>query len=339
MEDLGKRAREVAEKAASKEGLLPFLRVCAENRQLSLVNQLLVYSQNPDAKMVCGKAAWGQVGRSVKAEAVPIRIIFPEISLAQDVKYRAVNVYDYDSTDGKEQTEKKRKIAYADRITQLTGATWEIVPEAAMKDSLDRGHYDSERNIFYLSEMCSGEQQEQTILGLYIDYVLGSVGIQDRLVKLAVSFVVYERFGIKHTIVGVLFGKVGKLTADEKWEFLKRICCVSKKVLDDMEGCTLSFNEIAFVNSLLTTDEPEEIEMIFLQATNLISVEGLREELLLLKEKLLKTSEGYLTKLYKKRCDKQLFTYPPVTLELEEEDYLREERRFFDGEYGYLTED
>lgn len=339
MEDLEKRAREVAEQAASREGLLPFLRVCVENRQLSLVNQLLVYSQNPDAKMVCGKAAWGQVGRSVKAEAVPICIIFPEISLAQDIKYRAVNVYDYDSTDGKELTEKKRKIAYADRITQLTGATWEIVPEAAMKDSLDRGHYDSERNIFYLSETCSGEQQEQTILGLYIDYVLGCVGIQDRLVKLAVSFEVYERFGIKHTIVGVLFGKVGKLTADEKWEFLKRICCVSKRVLDDMEGCSLSFNEIAFINSLLITDKPGDIESIFTQAADLIGDKELKEEVFLLKEKLSKTSAGHLTELYKKRCAMQLFTYPPVLLGLEDENYLREERRFFDGKYGYFTED
>lgn len=51
---------------------------------------------------------------------------------------------------------------------------------------------------------------------MYIDCVLGNVGIQDRLVKLAVSFVVYERVGIKHTIVGALFGKAGKLTPDEK---------------------------------------------------------------------------------------------------------------------------
>jgi len=334
MEDLEKRAREVTEKAVSREGLLPFLRVCAANKHLSLLNQLLVYEQNPAAKAVCGKAAWGQLGCSVKAEAVPIRILLPEIKPGQDVKYRVVNVYDYDSTDGMEQTEKKRKIAYADRITLLTGATWEMVPEAAMKDSLDRGFYDSERNIFYLSETCSGEQQEQTILGLYIDCVLGSVGIQDRLVKLAVSFVVYERFRIKHTIVGALFGKVGRLTVDEKWEFLKRICCISKRVLDDMEGCTLNFNEIAFANSLLTTDKPEEMERIFAQAADLISNVELKEEVLQLKEKLAKASAGYLTELYKKRCGMQLFTYPPVTLELEDEDYLREERRTFDGKYG-----
>lgn len=331
MEDLERRAREVAEKAATREGMLPFLRLCAENRQLSLINQLLVYSQNPDAKMVCGRAAWGQVGRNVKAEAVPIRILFPKIKPGHDIKYRIVNVYDYDSTDGPEMTMKKRKIAFADRITLLTGATWEMVPEAAMKDRLDRGYYDSNRNIFCLSEESSGEQQEQTILGLYIDYVLGNIGIQDRLVKLAVSFVVYERVGIKHTIVGALFGKAGKLTPDGKWEFLKRVDCISKRVLDDLEGYMLSFNEIAFINSLLTTDKPEEIEPIFTQAADLICNEKLKEEVLLLKGKLTKTSSRHLTELYKKRCGMQLFTYPPVMLDLEDEEYLREGRRFFDG--------
>lgn len=38
--------------------------------------------------------------------------------------------------------------------------------------------------------------------------------------RLAASFVVYERFGLKHTIVGTLFGNVGKLPSNEKWEFL-----------------------------------------------------------------------------------------------------------------------
>lgn len=331
MEDLEKRAREIAEKAVSREGILSFLRVSAENKQLSLVNQLLVYEQNPVSKTVCGKAAWGQLGRSIKEEADPIRILLPEIMSGLDVRYRTVNVYDYESTDGQELKMKQRKIAFADRITLLTGVAWEMVPEEALKDSLDRGYYDSERNIFCLAETCSEEQQEQTILGLYIDYVLGSIGIQDRLVRLAVSFVVYERFGLKNTIVGALFGKAGKLAGDDKWDFLKRIWYITKRVLDDLEGCTLSFNEIAFINGLLTTDEPEEMERIFEKAADPINNEELKEELLLLKRKLAKARN--LSELYRKRCVMQLFTYPPVLLELGNEDYLREERRSYDAKY------
>ena len=36
----------------------------------------------------------------------------------------------------------------------------ELVPEEALKDSFDKGFYDEEKNVFYLSEMCFGTQQE-----------------------------------------------------------------------------------------------------------------------------------------------------------------------------------
>jgi len=338
MEDLVSKAKEIAGNVASREELLPFLRVCAENKHLSLTNQLLVYEQNPEAKTVCGRSAWEQLGRKVKNDAVTIQILFPELKPGQNVEYRVVKVFDYDSTEGSVLKERYGKFALADRITQLTKATWEIVPEAALNDSLDKGFYDKERNVFCLSETCTMEQQEQSVLSLYMEYVSGCIGIQDRLVKMASSFVVYERLGLKHTIVGALFGKVGRLASDEKWEFLKCVWWMSKRVLDDLEGVSLTFNEIAIINSMLTTDVPEEVQRILEQAAEYVMDEELREELGILKEKLMRTREGYLTELYQKRCRMQLFTYPPVLLELEHNDYLREERRNYDAKHGNITE-
>lgn len=320
MEDLVSRAKEIAGKAASREELLPFLRVCAENMHLSLDNLLLVYGQNPLAKAVCGKAAWEKLGRKVKENAVPIQILFPKFNSSHDMEYHAVTVFDYEGTEGKALNERNGKIAFADRITQLTKATWEIVPEAALKDRLDKGFYDKERNAFCLSEVCTGEQQEITVLGLYIDYVFDNMEIQDRLVKMAVSFVIYERFGLKHTIVGALFGKVGKFASDEKWDFLKSIWQLSKIVLDDLEGYSLTFNEIAFINNLLTTDVPEDVQRIMEQAAENASDEELREEIILLNGKLARTSKGCLMEIYQKRCRMQLYTYPPVLLDLENDD-------------------
>ena len=339
MEDLVIRAKEIAGKVASREELLPFLRVYAENMHLSLTNQLLVYGQNPKAKTVCGRTAWEQLGRKVKKDAVPIQILFPELKSGQTVEYCVVKVFDYDSTEGSALKERYGKLVLADRITQLTKATWEIVPEAALKDSLDKGFYDKERNVFCLSETCTMEQQEQSVLSLYMEYVSGCMGIQDRLVKMASSFVVYEKLGLKHTIVGALFGKVGRLTSDEKWEFLKCVWWMSKRVLDDLEGVSLTFNEISIINSMLTTDVPEEVQRILEHATEYVKDKDLREEVEKLKDKLARTSEGCLTELYQKRCQKQLFTYPSVMLELEHDNYLREERRNYNAKYGNITED
>lgn len=332
MEDFVSRAKKIAGTVASREELLPFLRVCVENMHLSLTNLLLVYEQNPEAKAVCGRAAWEQLGREVKENAVPIRILFPKLNSGHDVEYHAVTVFDYDSTEGKALKKRNGKISFADRITQLTKTTWELVPEAALKDHLDKGFYDKERNTFCMSEVCTGEPQEITVLGLYIDYVFANTGIQERLVKMAVSFVVYERFGLKHTIVGALFGKVGKFTSDEKWDFLKSVWQFSKTIIDDLEGHSLTFNEIAIINSLLTTDAPEDVQRIMEQATEVVRDEELSKELELLKDKLVSTSKDCLTELYRKRCQRQLFTYPPMHLEVDKMAYLRVERRCFNGD-------
>lgn len=331
MEVLRSRARAMAERVASREEILPFLRVCVRNSHLSLLNQLLVYEQCPEAKMVCGKNAWRHLGRTVRENAAAIQILIPDVLLEKVVGYRVVDVYDYDSTAGASMSEQSRKPDFADRITQITGATWEIVPEAAMKGGLDRGHYDGEKHIFYLAEQGTG-QQEQTILGLYVDYVMDGREHKDMLVKLAVSFLLYERYGLKHTIVSALFGKLGKMAAEEKWAFLKDVRCTYKKILDDLEGHTLDFNETAFVNSLLVSGEPVVVNRVFEQAVEKAGNEDLREELLVLKEKLMWTREGYLEELYRKRCQRQLFSFPPVALEMEAVDIFREERMRYGAE-------
>ena len=324
MEEMVSKAREVAERVTSREEILPFLRLCAANSNLSLLNQLLVYEQCPGAKTVCGKYAWKQLGRRVKENAVPVQILLPDLSSEKVVGYRVVNVYDYDSTEGVSMSEQSRKPDFADRITQITGATWEIVPEAAMKGGLDRGYYDGEKHIFCLAEQGAG-QQKQTILGLYVDYVLAGMEHKDMLVKLAVSFLLYERYGLKHTIVSALFGKLEKMAAEEKWAFLKDVRCTYKKILDDLEGDTLDFNETAFVNSLLVSGEPDVVNKVFEQVAEKAGNKDLREELLVLKE-------GYLEELYRKRCQRQLFSFPPVALEMGAIDIFREERMRYGAE-------
>lgn len=89
-----------------------------------------------------------------------------------------------------------------------------------MEERLERGFYKKENDVFYLSDACAKEQHEQIILELYIDYVLIAMENRDGLVRLAVCVVVYEYFGIRHTIVSALFGKLGKMSPEEKWEFL-----------------------------------------------------------------------------------------------------------------------
>ena len=325
MEDLENRIKEVIRSAVSRNQLLSLLRVLSCNINLSLQNLLLLYEQKQDAGVVCGKKAWEQLGRSIIDSAVPIQILFPEIELGKDAVMRQVKVYDIGSTEGN-MIDLGREILFADRITEMTGMTWEIVPAKAMGESLSQGRFETDHRVFYLSEACPKDQQDQVILDLYLEYVMHETGIKDKLVRMAVLYVLYARWNIKNTIVSALFGKLGKMTEDEKWDFIRTVLFLSKRIVDDMEGSSLSFHETAFVNDLLVSSNIGEMRQTFELASQSISNEEMRLEILLLMEKLSKAGEGCLEKLLTKKTERTLFSYPAMRIELDRSDYFCEKR-------------
>lgn len=325
MEDLENRIKEVIQSAVSRDQLLSLLRVLSCNINLSLQNLLLLYEQKQDAGVICGKKAWEQLGRSIIDSAVPMQILFPEIELGKDVVMRPVKVYDIASTRGKE-IGTGMVISFADRITQMTGIIWEIVPAKALGESLSQGRFDTDHRVFYLSEACPKDQQDQVILDLYLEYVMHETGITDKLVRMAVLYVLYARWNIKTTIVSALFGKLGKMTEDEKRDFIRTVLFLSKRIVDDMEGYSLSFQETAFINDLLVSSNIGEMRQTFELARQSISNEEMRLEILLLMEKLSKAGEVCLEKLLKKKMERMLFSYPAIRIELDRSDYFCEKR-------------
>lgn len=115
--------------------------------------------------------------------------------------------------------DKKKTVSFADRITQLTGATWEVISEDGFRDTLAQDFYDEKENLFYLLRNCAKEQREQVVLELYIDYILTGLGLEDKLLKMAVMYVLNEHYGFKNTVISALFGRLGKYTDGEKSMF------------------------------------------------------------------------------------------------------------------------
>ncbi len=335
MEDLERRARSIAESAVTRDNILPLLKVCAANISLSYLNQLLIFNQKPNARAVCGRKAWEHLGREIKDDAVPIQILFPrfrkEIRTDSFTKagcraeYVSVNVFEFGSTEGREYQAQRKKVIFADRITQITGITWELVDSEALAEALEYGMFDRERKVFCLLDNCTEEQSNRTIISLYIDYVMDMSKIDDKLLKLAVSYVVYEYLGIKHMIVRALFGRLEKMEADGKLGFLKHVLWFSKRVIGDLESNILSFNETAFINELLVTDDKDVMYLQFQQIAASLEHDELREELEYLAWRLKNSKDGYLTWLLEQKCQKTLFSYPPPFLILDETDYHKEE--------------
>ena len=271
VDEIGQIIEESVRKVASPNEILPFLRLYVENRHLSMTNLLLVYQQDPDIRLVCGEKAWNRMGRNIKENVFSVQLIFPEVRPGEREKYRMVQGYGIDSTEGKEYRGNLKLPISSDQITEAAGKDFELVSE-------------------------------------------------DPFLRIAVRFVVFEYFGMKHTIVKALFGRLNRMSTAEKYAFIKETIEKSRNMLDKLDGCTLSFNETAFLNDLLVSaNKSENVQILELAAQSTDNQEW-REELANLREKLAKIKAGCLAELYQRKCQRRLFSFPPVRLEMETPD-------------------
>lgn len=323
------RCNEIAIEAVSRENILSLLKVMVNNLHLSYWNLLFVYEQNPDARHVCGRRSWEMQGRQIKAQDAGVKLLLPKVTYTQGhYRYSSLWVWAYgeDDTTGEKLYEHRREPDYADLITKRTGATWELVNEVNLQEAMTKGRYDAGQNVFYLCKGCTKEQLERTELSLYLDYVFLQEGLTDKLLRFGVSYVIFEHFHIRHTVVGALFGKLSKFTGEEKVDFLIQVRQAAVRVISDLEGYALDWEEAALVNDLMICENRERLFEILDKAASDLNGEEMGRRILELKNKLAVTRSGFIQWLYQQRAAQRVYSFPPIYLEMEREDFLRAER-------------
>lgn len=311
-QDIKQRQVQILQKIATRENFLPFLRLMANNPGMSLKNLMFLFDQKPDAGIVCGKRCWSVLGRNLIADAMPIQVLIPELHNDADVvRMRTVLVYGKDSTQGKVLEARKCPL-FADRIAEVTGMTFEMVPESAFDRGMELGRFDKEQGVFYLSKECPAKLQEQILLELYVDYVMQDRDLDDPLLKKAVLYVLYEYWGMEHTIVSALFGRVTRLGDEKVHRFLKSTMALVRMVIETFEGEILSFTGTVLLNSLLIGAEPEKIKEALTRFASLTNDPELEQEVVDLIALIDKGGARFLQRLWEKKKERMLFSYPPL---------------------------
>lgn len=344
--------RNVAEDVVCREKIISYLDLIASNPHLSVLNQAMLYFQKQDAGFVCGRRAWEAMGRKVKEEAQPVILYLPEISGDRESGYRhsfqPVNAYAQSDTEGrtaKENTEKepngqleKRYLQTAakdrmdfvkkdgdliSRILEATGATTELVEREVISDPARHGFFNAERKMFGLERGIDMEGHSRVMTELFIEYFIGELGCSDRLLLPAAEYVVFAHFGWDHGIAAPLFAKLDSYTDDRKLSYLIALRETISEILQILDGRTLSFDETAFVNCLLTTPDKDQAFAIFeaalYSAGDELTAEAMRRFLV----KLSLAEDGYIEKLYEKRMRQEVYSYPPQSLHIDEEEYIK----------------
>jgi hypothetical protein len=130
-----------------------------------------------------------------------------------------------------------------------------------------------------------------------------------------VSYVLFQHFRFRHTVVGALFGKLTKYSPEEKLGFLCRVRWIAVKIMGDMEGDVLGFNDVAFLNAFLVSPDKDRICGVLESADTGNCGDELSGELLVLRGKLVRVGEGCIRELYEWRRTQRLFSCPPIRLD------------------------
>lgn len=363
MSDVNTIVTKIATEVVKKDNIINYLNVVKNNLNLSTLNQALVYLQNPKASKVCGRKAWEDVDRTVKANSVPIVLYFPNIKCVElpeefkvdgvpqaigntdvginikdskfESNYIPVNAFDFSSTTGKDLDVDLETPSFSDTIIEITDCVIEMVNPKSLNG--EKGKYDKNTNTFYIADYnldtdYGKEEYNRTCLELYIEYVFDNYNIKDKSLKFAVQYVVYEHFNIKHNIEEPSFMKLDKKSTKEKINFLIALNFLTSGIIQDFDGYILNFDETAIVNSILTTSDTSELWVKFENVASTINDTLLQDEIHTLKSRLSRSIQGFLDDLVVLRNAQKIFTYPPKKMQLDKQDYLREDR------YKYLSE-
>lgn len=318
--DWEKTISEIVQVAVCRGSILSLLRVAALNPGLDYRNVLLVFNRNPQASCVCGRMAWEGMGRVVKEGAEGVVLALPKIQYVDGkyiLKIYSVKGYGVEDTYGRDISVEPQIHNLADRITQKTGAVWELVGSDAIGDRAGRGYYDAGQHVFYLVKGSAGEQLARDCLGLYVDYCMMQEGETDSLIKYAVFYLLFEHFRLKHTVIGALFKKLGEGSLEERMVFFQRVCSMRDNILSDLEGDILNFNETAILNDIMVTDRKEELLILLGRAGNDLAGTVVEKDISGLREKISCARPGGIERVYRLRTEKKLYSYPSVILETE----------------------
>lgn len=354
IKDLKANIRTVIE----NENILTYLDVIASNPSLSYLNHILLFAQGMRAEVVCGRGAWEAMGRTIKEDATMLHIIYPAIVITEegvpykendksvrdeetdiqfmikqskfDIRYLVMGAYAYSDTMGKEIEERPTLEHILDRIATITELTPEVVDKPF--PLFEQGEYDAETKRFFLSKNCPSKKENETLLSVFIDYMMDEHKNTDKELKLGIKYVVLKYFGCDITNINPkLFGFLRKRTDEELVLFCRELQYFSWKAINELQEIpTLNFDETAFVNELLYSDRKDDLYCLFdnvIASIDYADPEGLnddiKEELANLRHKISLLDTDNIQEMYIQKQRNRIFTYPTTPIRYDLSQYLK----------------
>ena len=338
------------------ENIKTYLDIVSNCINMNYLNHMLIYRQHPNATDVAGIQAWEMRGRKIKKDSIPIALLYPKIAVKSngepytdeyqnplceadtdtvlytvDPKYEAdytvVYAFDFSQTTGTVPNLSHKTGDFINRIRQLTDFLIMTVPAQDIQSPGEKGYYSIVEKEFQIREGLTDEERDRTLLSLYVHHsyceeIENKVDIDycySKIEEQMTKYCVLKYFGLAEKQPSFIYvNKLLTLPVEVKKKILYTVSYMSSKIIKDMIGYYLDFNETAIINSILTTSSYKELVALTEKLRPFIVDESIYLTLDCLISKLLRTKHDFLEQLYSDRENKRLFSYPPKILDMEE---------------------
>lgn len=258
---------ELAKDIVDKNNIIYFLNIVSLNISLDPHNLMLLYKQDKNMTTVCGKKAWEGFGRQVQDGAPVYQLLAPKLTLNNDtlnVEYDFVGVIDAKYTIGGSFKPKPSPHYISDTLVGLTNRTIEIVPPDKLQDKYNGAEYNSDNNVFYVSNRLTDNRRAEAIIRAYVKFYLAESpeynfqNQEDVCLVNSVTYILYKLYDLDAKFKGVLFRDLEVRTEEEAYKFLCNTVVIARDIMQKLNFAFLTFDETMIFNCVSGFENKKE---------------------------------------------------------------------------------
>ncbi len=251
------------------------------------------------------------------------------------IDYTPVPVYDIRQFDGVKEGHIVRPDM--DRLCAESEIPIMEVDRFPMGYDYSESVYDEDEGKIWLLRSVRGDARISAILESYIQYlfvgasrICAAFSVEDiaylKVIKspqnamLLIKYCIEKHYGIKSTVsnVGIILENVSReyTKSEDREYFLYQVCYFVQRIIQKIDGDTLTVEETNVLNCLMVSDEVKAIEAIQLRFDEQAGPdEAVKDSVDRILNRLTRwVSDKMRAEIFDLRCQKELFSYPEVRL-------------------------
>lgn len=261
-----------AKRIFTKDSILPYLDFMNVIYTFDAQNQLLIYGQKPDAKILAGKMAWEHLDRKVTDLKHPIFLLMPLSYRDGDghmaIKRQVCQLYDVSATvsdDGKMPETANHEMNIVGLFRDREQYQFEHVSDGQLEEMIsparatDEPVYIDDNDVIYYSDRIDTSSPDfaEKLINAWIDRHISEMDILDlpedndrysMIIKLCVRYLLHKRYLSMSSLTAQKFAMVSSnIPVEDIKMILQQINSIMRSMIWRVEGIDLCFDEVAYV--------------------------------------------------------------------------------------------